>query len=66
MKLKMRKKEHNIDWVMVGYVVLIIAMLVLPIISMVSYMSLNNWDLRCAFVECKPVKVIGDENEQSN
>jgi hypothetical protein len=28
------------------------------IFYMVIYMSLNNWDIRCIFVECKPVKLV--------
>lgn len=52
-------KKHDIDWAMVGCLAILIAIPVLIILSMISYMSLNNWDLRCVFVECKPVKVIG-------
>lgn len=31
------------------------------IFRMAVYMSLNKWDIRCIFVECKPVKLLGGE-----
>ena len=39
--------------VFLGILIAIVALIV-------GYMSLNNWDIRCILVECKPVQVIGD------
>ena len=61
----MSKKRH-IDWDGIVYMAILIAIPVIIIISMISYMSLNNWDLRCVFVECKPVRVIEEQNEKGN
>lgn len=38
-------------WVVIGVVIAYV------IGSMVSYMSLNNWDIRCVFINCKPITV---------
>ena len=39
---------------------LIILVLVWIVGSVISYMSLNDWDLRCVFVDCKVVTTRGD------
>lgn len=49
------KKKLDSGWL--PYVLLLLA-IIGSIFAMVSYMSLNNWDIRCIFVECKPVRVI--------
>lgn len=41
------------------YLGILLGIIVLIVGSMISYMSLNNWDIRCILVECKPVQVIG-------
>ena len=56
------KKKLDFGWL--PYVLILLGIIGIIILAMVSYMSLNNWDIRCIFVECKPVKVIGGEDEQ--
>lgn len=57
------KKKLDFGWLPYVLVLLIIIVVIVFVIvfEMVSYMSLNNWDMRCIFVECKPVRVIGGE-----
>lgn len=52
-------KKIDLGWL--PYVLILLGIICLAALSMVSYMSLNNWDVRCVFVECKPVKIVGDE-----
>lgn len=59
MKLRMKK----IDWGYWGYMLIGLSIIGFIIGSMISYMSLNNWDIRCVFTECKPVTVRGGEDE---
>lgn len=53
------KKKLDFGWL--PYVLVLLIIIVVIVFEMVSYMSLNNWDMRCIFVECKPVRVIGGE-----
>lgn len=55
--------KKNIDWGWYGYVAIVILIIAVIIFSMISYMSLNNWDIRCVFTECHPVTIREGENE---
>lgn len=50
-------KEKLIAVAYIAIIVLVIGWLVMQTIS---YMSLNDWDLRCVFVDCKVVTTRGD------
>lgn len=52
-------KKIDLGWL--PYVLILLGIICLVVLSMVGYMSLNNWDMRCVFVECKPVKIVGGE-----
>lgn len=47
----------KIDWGFYGYVLVGVLIVACVIASMISYMSLNNWDIRCVLVDCKPITV---------
>ena len=50
-------KKIDLGWL--PYVLILLGVVCVVVLSMVSYMSLNNWDIRCLFVECRPVRVVG-------
>ena len=41
--------------------ILSVIIVIVAVFGMFSYMSLNKWDIRCVLVECKPVRIVGDE-----
>lgn len=50
--------------VLLAHALMILALIVIIgfiIFRMAVYMSLNNWDIRCVFVQCKSVKLVGGE-----
>ena len=51
------KKKIDLRWL--PYVLVLLGIIGIVVFAMASYMSLNDWDIRCIFVECKPVRVIG-------
>ena len=53
--------KKKIDFGGLPYVLILLGIIGIIIFAMVSYMSLNNWDIRCIFVECKPVRIVGGE-----
>lgn len=53
----MKNNKKKIDWSYYCYMVAFWAAIAYVIGSMVSYMSLNNWDIRCVFTDCKPITV---------
>lgn len=57
----MSREKKKFDWEFLVYVLLLVFVVGWTIASMVSYMSLNNWDIRCAFSECRPITVRGEE-----
>ena len=54
-------KKKKIDWGYWGYILVGLLIIGLIIGSMISYMSLNNWDIRCVLTECKPITVRSEE-----
>lgn len=50
--------KNKIDWGYVVYVLVAILLIATVIGSMISYMSLNNWDIRCVFTDCKIVRQV--------
>jgi hypothetical protein len=57
-------KKKKIDWGYWGYILAGLLIIGLIVGNMISYMSLNNWDIRCVLTECKPITVrSGDENK---
>lgn len=44
----------------VAYIAIIVLVIGWLIMQTISYMSLNDWDLRCVFVDCKVVTTRGD------
>ena len=50
--------KNRIDWYCIGIILVIILVISFIIGSMISYMSLNNWDIRCVFTDCKIVRQI--------
>ena len=55
------KKKLDFGWSPYAMILLGILGTIIFVFEMASYMSLNNWDIRCIFVDCKPVRVIGGE-----
>lgn len=53
----MKNNKKKIDLSYYCYIVAILVVIAYVIGSMVSYMSLNNWDIRCVFIDCKPITV---------
>lgn len=53
----MKNNKKKIDWSFYCCILAIGAAIAYVIGSMVSYMSLNNWDIRCVFTDCKPITV---------
>lgn len=50
--------------VLLAHALMILVLIVIIgfiIFRMAVYMSLNNWDIRCVFVQCKSVKLVGGE-----
>ena len=41
--------------IVVAYIAIIVLVIGWLVMQTISYMSLNNWDLRCVFVDCKVV-----------
>ena len=54
-------KKKKIDWGYWGYNLAGLLIIGLIIGSMISYMSLNNWDIRCVLTKCEPVTVRSEE-----
>ena len=59
--MKEKNKKHDIDWYSIGCIAILVAIPIYIIISIICNLSMNNWDIRCIFTECKPVKIIGGE-----
>ena len=53
----MSKDKKKIDWGYYGYILVGVLIIAWIIGSMISYMALNNWDIRCMFTDCKVVTV---------
>lgn len=56
-----KKLDYSILLAHILMILVLMGILGFIIFIMASYMSLNNWDIRCIFVECKPVKLVGGE-----
>ena len=52
--------------IVVAYIAIIVLVIGWLVMQTISYMSLNNWDLRCVFVDCKVVTTRELQNEQRN
>ena len=59
----MMKTKLKLKFKLLSYILVLLGLLGIIIFALVSYMSLNEWDIRCIFVECKPVRIVGGENE---
>lgn len=59
----MKKKWWLDFWLLaqVFMILVIIGIIGFIMFRMTVYMNLNNWDIRCIFVQCKPVKLLGGE-----
>lgn len=49
--------------IVVAYIAIFVLIIGWLIMQTISYMSLNNWDLRCVFVDCKVVTTRELQNE---
>ena len=59
----MSKKWWLDFWLLahVFMILVIIGIIGFIMFRMTVYMNLNNWDIRCIFVQCKSVKLLGGE-----
>lgn len=52
-----KNNKKKIDWGFYGYILAAVLSIAWIIGSMISYMSLNDWDVRCILTDCKPVSI---------
>lgn len=57
----MKNDKKKIDWGYYGWILAAVLAIAWVIGSMISYMSLNNWDIRCVLTECKPITITESE-----
>lgn len=53
----MSQKNKKIDWGFYGYILAAVLTIACIVGSMISYISLNDWDIRCVFTQCQPVVI---------
>ena len=55
--MKLPRGKKHFEWGLWAYIVMGIIAVLFSIAGFVSYMSINNWDIRCAFTDCTPITI---------